>query len=463
MGGDRAAPISLCPGSRAEPGRCYLPKRRHPPGSVAARNGRSLRLVRPGAARSRLRGRGRRRCEELGRDPNVGRLLERVGEADERRLVPAPADERHADRQRPGVPGRNRDAGVAGDRGRARRPDERREVATEVAVHRIRHPRGAVRRRDDRVEVVRRERVVDRRLGGRRRELARRRAGRIGATTGFLGEVEDQRVPIGLRGPGFELRMVVVEVDQVLEGFRIARGRVGVEVRRDVVLELTEERGELRLVGRLDRDPRVVDDGRAGGLELRDRRVQDRVDLRTDRRVVRAFPPDADSGAVERICVEELRVIRERVARLVGGRGIVGVDAGQRAEEDGRVGDVAGDRAGRVLLGGDRDDARPADEPERRLDPDDAVGAGRADDRAVRLAADRDRREVCGRDDARARARAARVPIEDLRHVRLATDPAPAAGRRPGPEVCPLGQVGLADDDRARGAHLAHEERVIRG
>ena len=146
---------------------------------------------------------------------------------------------------------------------------------------------------------------------------------------------------------------------------------------------------------------------------------------------------------------------------LVGGRGVVRIDAGRCAEEDRGVGHVAGHRAGRVLVGADRDDACAAPQPERRLDPDDAVRAGRADDRAVRLRADGCDREVRCRDDARAGARAARVAVEDVRHVRLAADAAPAARRGAGPEVGPLGQVGLAEDDRAGRLQPRHDERVI--
>ena len=80
----------------------------------------------------------------------------------------------------------------------------------------------------------------------------------------------------------------------------------------------------------------------------------------------------------------------ERPGRSVAGSRAV--DALDDREHGRRVGDVTGHRAGGVLLGGDRDDAGPADEPERRLDADDAVGAGRADDRAVGLGTDRDRR-----------------------------------------------------------------------
>jgi hypothetical protein len=100
--------------------------------------------------------------------------------------------------------------------------------------------------------------------------------------------------------------MSVVEVDQVLECLREPRARVGLEVGPDVVLELAQERRELRLIGWLDRDPGVVDDRGALGLEGRDRVVDDRADLGADRWVVGALAPDADPGAIEGIGVEEL-------------------------------------------------------------------------------------------------------------------------------------------------------------
>ena len=103
-----------------------------------------------------------------------------------------------------------------------------------------------------------------------------------------------------------------------------------------------------------------VDDRRALGLEGRDRVGQDRLDDGRGGRAVRAGAPDADPGAVEGLVVEELRVVREGVAGLAGGRRVVRVDAGRGAEQDRSVGHVAGHRAGRVLVGADRDDAGAA-------------------------------------------------------------------------------------------------------
>ncbi len=116
---------------------------------------------------------------------------------------------------------------------------------------------------------------------------------------------------------------------------------------------------------------------------------EDRLDDRAhQRRVVRAGAPDADPLALERVDVEEPCVVGECVPDLIGGRGVLRIDPRRCAEEYRSVGHVAGHRAGRVLIGADRYDACAAPQPECRLDSDDAVGAGRADDRAVRLRAD---------------------------------------------------------------------------
>src|SRR5919109_267043 len=74
------------------------------------------------------------------------------------------------------------------------------------------------------------------------------------------------------------------------------------------------------------------------------------------------------SSAFERLVVEESRVVGERVPDLIGGRGVARVDAGRCAEQYRSVGHVAGNRAGRVLVGADRNDACAAPQPERRLD-----------------------------------------------------------------------------------------------
>ena len=336
-------------------------------------------------------------------------------------------------------------------------------MAVEVALVRVRvgRPGGAVGQRDDRVEVVLGHQVVDRVLHRRGDVGADVGAVRV-TSVGRLGELENEVVPGAL-----EQEVLLVERDQLGEGLRVRLVRqrvraagVRLEVRGDVRLELAQERSELaRGRGQVDVGP--VDDGRTLGLERVDHVVEDRLDDRAhQRRVVGSGAPDADAGALEGLVVEERGVVGGRVADLSGGRGVLGVDPGRCAEEHRCVGHVAGHRAGRVLVGADRDDTGAAPQPECRLDPDDAVGAGRADDRAVRLGADGRDREIGSRDDAGAGARAAWVAIEDVGHVRLAPDAAPAARRRAGTEIGPLGQVGLADDDRAGGLQPRRDERV---
>ena len=91
----------------------------------------------------------------------------------------------------------------------------------------------------------------------------------------------------------------------------------------------------------------------------------------------------------------DLRVVA--AARTGRPRSVAGsraVDALDHREHGRRVGHRPRHRPGRVLLRRDGDDAGAADQPERRLDPDDAVGAGRAHDRPVGLRADRDAGQV---------------------------------------------------------------------
>src|SRR5207248_3019133 len=81
-------------------------------------------------------------------------------------------------------------------------------------------------------------------------------------------------------------------------------------------------------------------------------------------------------------------------------RRVVRVEAGEDAQQRRGVGHRPRHRAGGVLAGGDRHDPVAADEPERGLDADDHVLAGRAEDRARRLSSDADRGEVVADGDA---------------------------------------------------------------
>ena len=175
---------------------------------------------------------------------------------------------------------------------------------------------------------------------------------------------------------------------------------------------------------------------------------------------------DAEPPAPEGLAVEVLRQGGDEVVppgrRDPIRRRVLRVDPRHRREELGGVGDGAGHRPGRVLGVRDRHHAGARHQADGGLDPHDAVGRRRADDRAVGLRADGPRREV-GRDgDAGARARAARVAVERVRVARLAADGAPAGGGAGGAEVGPFGQVRLALDHGPGGAQAAHQESVLR-
>ena len=98
--------------------------------------------------------------------------------------------------------------------------------------------------------------------------------------------------------------------------------------------------------------------------------VHERVDrLAEAERLAR----DADPRAAQPGRIEELRVVGLRFAGAGRGRRIVGIDAGERAQQDRGVAHRARHRAGRVLAVGDGNDAGAAHRPDRRLDADDAV------------------------------------------------------------------------------------------
>ena len=162
------------------------------------------------------------------------------------------------------------------------------------------------------------------------------------------------------------------------------------------------------------------------------------------------MPCDPDTGVAQPRRVEERRVVVQAAQPAVGRGGVPRIGARQHPQHHRGVAHRPRHRAGGVLGVGDGNDPCPADQPHRRLDADDAVGRRRADDGAVGLGADGHRREVGRHRRPRARARAARVPVEDVGVAALAAPPAPPA-RRPGrPEVGPFAEVGLAEQHRPR-------------
>ena len=216
-----------------------------------------------------------------------------------------------------------------------------------------------------------------------------------------LGELE-QLLPEVLH-----LRRAVrdVERDQVRERAQRVWRRPA-QVLRDLHLELDEQHGELGVeVGE-----------RIAGVGVDERRAEvahrvqallgdgDQIGLAAVvGREVAAV--DADARAAQRAALQEPPVVRRHGAMPAtrpNGRQ-------HRAEQDRDVGHGPAHRPGGVLAVRDRDDPVLREQPERRLEPDDEVVAGGADDRPVGLGADRRGAQVRGRRDGRPGARAARV------------------------------------------------------
>ncbi len=209
-----------------------------------------------------------------------------------------------------------------------------------------------------------------------------------------------------------------------------------------MVSELSESRS--LIVGRSAGSTRVAPAPLQGGERL----LEQRVGLHAVARVEGA--EHADALPLEPVGIEELGVVGRELAGARRGLRVAGVDADQGAQHRRRVGHGAGVGADRVLGVGDGDDAGAAGQPHRGLDGGDAAVVRRADDRAVGLGAEAGGDEVGGHRRGRAGAGAARVAVE---HVGVAGQPplaAPAAGGVEAAEVRPLGEVGLAEDHRAR-------------
>ena len=111
---------------------------------------------------------------------------------------------------------------------------------------------------------------------------------------------------------------------------------------------------------------------------------------------------------------------------------------------------------------GDRDDAVARQKTDRRLQPDHQVVARRADDRAVRFAANGSGAQIQRRRDCRSRTRPADIKVKSVRVECETATRAPAVERREAAEVGPLGQIGLAKNDCARSAQFACNNRVRR-
>ena len=117
------------------------------------------------------------------------------------------------------------------------------------------------------------------------------------------------------------------------------------------------------------------------------------------------LPRDADAGALQRRRVERGQIVDRRARRRCAWspRPRIAPGHARRAAppRPRRVRAIGPAVSWRVR---DGDDAGPADQPDRRLDPDEAVRRGRAHDRAVRLGADADRARGWRRPPRRSRS-----------------------------------------------------------
>ena len=177
-----------------------------------------------------------------------------------------------------------------------------------------------------------------------------------------------------------------------------------------------------------------------------------------------AVSRNADALAVEAVASTGRRVVRDKALGTRPERGVVSTEPSDHRQQ--RRGGSATEPRHRpcgVLALGDRDDAAATNEADGRLDPNDAANRGRAEDRAVGLRCDRDRRRPAATSNRRSGRRPARRPLESEGVVGLAAHRAPPRGRFLRTEVRPLRKVRLPENDHAGGAQRCHHVGVAEG
>ncbi len=132
-------------------------------------------------------------------------------------------------------------------------------------------------------------------------------------------------------------------------------------------------------------------------------------------------------------------------------------------QQDCGIRNAACQGARRILAVCDGNDAVATDQAETRLDPHDAIDAGRANDGAIGFRANGKCGQVGRNGDRRAAGRSAGVAARIVRISGLSTDAAPAARRSGRAKVGPFAQVGFAQDDRTRVAQSRNQKSVIGG
>ena len=254
-----------------------------------------------------------------------------------------------------------------------------------------------------------------------------------------LAELDGARVGVG-----------EVEPDDVVQCLHRRVGRQSGQVGVEVPLELVRQDARRQAAG--------VDGDRHQRGTLRPQHVHRIVEDRTRGTRRRAGHADARPG--ERGRRQRLRVVGTGHPAAGGRRRIRRVDAGQHGEQRRRVGDRGGDRPGSVLSGRYRQHPATADQPHRGLDPDHRVGHRRAEDRPGRLGTHGDRRQRRRGRHRRSRAGSARGLAGVVRVEHLAAQAAVPRRHAGGGEVGELGQVRLAQDDRAGRPQPGDQERV---
>src|SRR6185437_1954977 len=106
-----------------------------------------------------------------------------------------------------------------------------------------------------------------------------------------------------------------------------------------------------------------VDEDRALLTKYRERRVKSWIEL-----FGRSEPHHADALALERMGVEQRGIIR-LVPVGIARRGIGGIASGNDGQKLSSLAHARSHRAGGILAVADRNDMRPADQPNRRLQP----------------------------------------------------------------------------------------------
>ena len=163
-----------------------------------------------------------------------------------------------------------------------------------------------------------------------------------------------------------------VELDDVLQRMHLGQRSERPEILVQVVLELVEQHIQLAVVELPERrNRRRIDDDRARALEILDGCVCQRIASGAGAK--QPVADDADARAAKAVSYERLGVVARSAFAGPKRRRVGGIGPGHRGEQKRRVGHRPRHRPGGVLAVGNRHDAGPADEPERRLDADERI------------------------------------------------------------------------------------------